>query len=208
MLKRIVALEQRDKVITQKQEVFKTEVITAQQKNNEEIKRHLNEVKNSFAEQVHTKERETTSIIEDIKQNSHNTIETIRVKASELESSLKFRIEDCETLVKSRINEDYVKTLGMHIENNIVDAFDRKNRRTIEEIQKICGAFGRKQEHFMAESEQTLSKLRGELKKFEKDLETKVTLKCLDKYKGEVADSHKFLDSQITALRNTIASST
>jgi hypothetical protein len=170
-------------------------VITSQQKNNEEIKKHLNEVKDSFVQQVHTKERETTSIIEDIKQNSHDTIETIKVKASELESSLKFRIEDCETLVKSRINEDYVKTLGKHIENNIIEAFDRKNRRTIEEIQNICGGFGRKQEHFMAESEQSLSQIRGEIKRFEKDLETKVTLKSLDKYKGEVADSHKFLES-------------
>ena len=164
-------------------------------------------VKNTFITLVESKERETNSIIEEIKNSSFSTIDTIKFKANELESALKFRIEDCETLLRTRINEEYVKTLGKSIEENIIEAFDRKNRKTIDDIQEICGGFGRRQEKFMNESEQAIQHLRADLKSFEKELDSKVTKKAYEKYKGEVSDAHKFYEAQILQLKNTIASS-
>ena len=164
---------------------------------NNEIRSHLDVVKDHFIKTVQAKEMETASVLEDIKQSSNKTIDTIKYKANELENALKFRIEDCETLLRTRINEEYVKTLGRSIEENIIDSFERKNRRTIEEIQDICGSFGRRQEKFMNESEQALNQLRGDFKIFEKDLDTKATKKGVEKYKGEVSDVHKFFEAQI-----------
>jgi hypothetical protein len=38
-----------------------------------------------------------------------------------LVKQIKWRIEDCETLVRSRITEDYVQDLGKSIERGIID---------------------------------------------------------------------------------------
>lgn len=66
-------------------------------------------------------------------------------------------MDDCETLLKSRINEAYVKTLGRNIEMSIIDSFDRKNKKTIDEIKDICGSFGRRLDQNFSDSENVLS---------------------------------------------------
>jgi hypothetical protein len=52
----------------------------------------------------------------------------MREKTESLVDSIKWRIEDCETLVKGRITETYVRDLGKTIERNIVDSFNMKTQ--------------------------------------------------------------------------------
>ena len=62
------------------------------------------------------KENESDKIIQEVRENSKLTINAIRQESIDLQNSVMYRIEDCETLVKSRINEVYVKNLGRQIE--------------------------------------------------------------------------------------------
>jgi hypothetical protein len=79
-------------------------------------------------------------------------------------------MDDCETLLKSRINEAYVKTLGRNIELSIIDSFNRQNRSTIDEIKDVCSAFGHRLDQAQQESIQTLSCLRTEIKTISNEL--------------------------------------
>jgi len=46
----------------------------------------------------------------------------MEIETKRLEDSIRTRVEDCETLVRSRITEAYVKDLGKKIQCNIIDA--------------------------------------------------------------------------------------
>jgi len=119
----------------------------------------------------------------------------IRNNAQDLENSIKFRVEDCETLVKSRITETYVKNLGKQIENAIIDSFDRKNEDTIAEIRDICNSFGRNQEIFFKETDDSLINYRTELKRFETEFNNKVGRKDLKKVQEVFEDHQKFYEA-------------
>jgi len=173
---------------------------------NEKIENDINKVKKKFVQEVKTQERDTTAIIERIEKNSHDTIENIRRSALELEHSLKIRMDDCETLVKSRINETYVKTLGKQIESNIIDSFDNKNRRTISEIKEICNGFSRHLEQSLDSSGKEISSLKSKLETIERELGSKIKKQEITNLKAEFDDQHKFLESKLEVNNKTLAS--
>ena len=65
---------------------------------------------------------QSDKIIEEVQKNSNRAIEDVKIHASELENSIRYRVADCETLVKSRINETYVKDLGEKIKTGILES--------------------------------------------------------------------------------------
>ena len=42
-------------------------------------------------------------------------------KTNDLENGIRFKVNDCETLVRSRITEEYVKNLGERIRKEIIE---------------------------------------------------------------------------------------
>ena len=58
------------------------------------------------------KEGDYTNIIKEVTDQSNEIFETIKTDTEKLENSIKFRVSDCETLLRSRVTEDYVKNLG------------------------------------------------------------------------------------------------
>lgn len=128
------------------------------------------------------KENESDKIIQEVRENSKLTINAIRQESIDLQNSVMYRIEDCETLVKSRINEVYVKNLGRQIENNIIESFERKNRDTIDQIKDICAELSLKTSSFMDETDATLNNFKSELRKIEKELNHKVSKKSFENY--------------------------
>ena len=42
-------------------------------------------------------------------------------KTNDLENGIRYKVNDCETLVRSRITEDYVKNLGERIRKEIIE---------------------------------------------------------------------------------------
>ena len=49
-------------------------------------------------------------------------MQEVKTHALELENSIKYRVSDCETLVRSRVTEEYVKNLGERIKAGIIDS--------------------------------------------------------------------------------------
>ena len=60
--------------------------------------------------------------------SSEAVIRDVRTHAEELENSIKYRVSDCETLVKSRVTEEYVKNLGERIKAGIIDSVSKINK--------------------------------------------------------------------------------
>ena len=52
-------------------------------------------------------------------------------------NSIKWRIEDCETRVDTKINKDYVQLMGNHIERGIREGFDEQVRATIDKVKRV-----------------------------------------------------------------------
>ena len=42
-------------------------------------------------------------------------------KTNDLENGIRYKVNDCETLVRSRITEEYVKNLGERIRKEIIE---------------------------------------------------------------------------------------
>ena len=97
-------------------------------------------------------------------------------------------MDDCETLVKSRINETYVKTLGRQIECNIIDSFENKNRKTIFEIKEICNGFQRRLEQSLDSSDKELKLFKNQLENIERELGFKVKKQEVANIKAELLD--------------------
>lgn len=113
-------------------------------------------------------------------------------------------MDDCETLLKSRINEAYVKTLGQNIEMSIIDSFDRKNRKTIDEIKDICKDFSTKLTDGLTSTDETLEKFRNDLAGIHLDLELRASKKDVVKLKIEQEDAISYIQVQVEAAKNTV----
>ena len=62
---------------------------------------------------------ENDEVIKKIEESSKSVITDFQATTQNLENAVKYRLNDCETLLKSRITEDYVKNLGVRIQNTI-----------------------------------------------------------------------------------------
>jgi hypothetical protein len=71
---------------------------------------------------VEAKEHEADTMIAEMKASHNELCSDMKDKTESLVNSIKWRIEDCETLVKGRITESYVRDLGKSIERNIVES--------------------------------------------------------------------------------------
>ena len=64
----------------------------------------------------------TDEIIQKIAKTSEVAVKEIKEHTTSLENSIKYRVSDCETLVKTRVTEEYVKVLGERIKQGIFDS--------------------------------------------------------------------------------------
>ena len=89
------------------------------------MKNDLDRVQEESQRLVENNRYENSEIIKQIQQSSQSVISDFTATTQNLENAVKFRLNDCETLLKSRITEDYVKNLGMRIQNTINEKVSR-----------------------------------------------------------------------------------
>ena len=90
--------------------------------------KHLETIKVETVERINEKEVKSDEIIAALTQTSEAAIQDVKEHAMDLENSIKYRVSDCETLVKSRITEEYVKNLGERIKQGIIDSVSNCSR--------------------------------------------------------------------------------
>ena len=70
---------------------------------------------------INEKELKSDEIIAQLTHTSETAILKVTGKTNDLENSIRYKVNDCETLVKSRITEEYVKNLGDRIRKEIIE---------------------------------------------------------------------------------------
>lgn len=75
----------------------------------------LKKLEEKIDKQNELKEQNNEHFIQKLRQDSEELLEKLQRNSKELADSILFRVHDCETLVKSRITESYVKDLGKQI---------------------------------------------------------------------------------------------
>ena len=84
------------------------------------VAQHLETIKVETVSRINEKEVKSDEILAALTQTSETAIQEVRDHAADLENAIKYRVSDCETLVKSRITEEYVKNLGERIRLEIM----------------------------------------------------------------------------------------
>jgi len=130
----------------------------------------------------------------------------MEIETKRLEDSIRTRVEDCETLVRSRITEAYVKDLGKKIQCNIIDAFNRKNASTIEEIRANCDVIALKQAQLETRTEGTLNGFRNEMDLYKKEIEQKASKKLVQKMNEGQIETRVFFEAQFDQAKGEIKS--
>lgn len=87
-----------------------------------ERSREMTILREETMRRITQKEDSSDQIIRQLTLKSEAVVQDVKDHARELENSIKFRVSDCETLVKSRITEEYVKNLGERIKAGILDS--------------------------------------------------------------------------------------
>jgi vacuolar-type H+-ATPase subunit H len=75
--------------------------------------------KTEILNKVNEKEYEADALIQEFKQKHHDLVTDQNDKTAEMVESIKWRIEDCETRVRTRITAEYVLDLGKQIERGM-----------------------------------------------------------------------------------------
>jgi len=91
-------------------------------------------------------------------------------------AQIKWRIEDCETLVKSRITENYVQDLGKTIERSIIDTFNRKTQETIDTIADRCKIIEDKNTQFAVSIEEKIEGVYEDMQAMRDELAKKASI--------------------------------
>ena len=110
-----------------------------------------------------------------MKEQHQITQKEIRDTTEALVKQIKWRIEDCETLVKSRITENYVQDLGKTIERGIIDSFERKTKETIDTIAERCKIIEDNNQIFANSVDDKLELVNEKMDEIKKEMATKAT---------------------------------
>ena len=86
------------------------------------VAQRLEDLKVETVGRIQAKEVASDEIIAELTRTSEAAILDVKSHATELENSIRYRVSDCETLVKSRVTEDYVKQMGERIKQGIMES--------------------------------------------------------------------------------------
>jgi hypothetical protein len=111
----------RDSVASNSKNIFnfhkdKAQIMKEAVKQSEDSKKFAEKMitvfKTEIIEKVAAKEYESDNAIKELKCSHHEMVTHQNEKTEEMVESIKWRIEDCETRLKTRITADYVHDLG------------------------------------------------------------------------------------------------
>ena len=84
---------------------------------------HIKTFKTEILTKVSEKEYESDNLIRELKESHESMTADQNDKTAEMVNSIKWRIEDCETRVSTRITADYVLDLVKQLERGMKDNF-------------------------------------------------------------------------------------
>ena len=82
----------------------------------------LKDLKAETVDRIEAKEVASDEIIAVLTKTSQAAILDVKSHATELENSIRYRVSDCETLVKTRVTEDFVKQMGERIKQGMMES--------------------------------------------------------------------------------------